>query len=185
MTTQTDEQSLLIEVEALDAEIEELERQKREALAVIRRASRRFEELDEQRRKLSPKTFAGDSGACLELEAVEDEHETLNRSVRVANSAVPEFDRMLEETKAKRREAQKDVHRQRHQTLAGELEETRVERDELADRLQETLDRHAKIKSQMLQELYQWDPETANRSASESLTENEIWAEKRFGRWWR
>lgn len=180
MTTQTDEQSLLVEVEALDAEIEELERQKREALAVIRRAERRFEELDEQRRKLSPKTFSGDSSACLELEGVEDEHETLDRSVRVANSAVPEFDRMLEETKAKRREAQGNVHRERYRILSEELSEVASERDEVAARLQQLLKRQAELRGGMAQEMRQWDQEQANRMAVDGMSANRTWLEGAF-----
>ena len=185
MATQTEEQNLLEKVEALEGEIEELERRKGEAKAVIRRASRRFEELDEQRRRLSPKTFSGDSGARLELEVVEDEHEALNRSVRVANSAVPEFERMLGETKAKRRKAQEDVHRERYRILSEESGEILSERDELADRLQDLLERQSKLHSRMQQEMRQWDGEQANRMAVEGMGAHRRWFEDRFGQWLR
>jgi predicted nucleic acid-binding Zn-ribbon protein len=185
MTVHTEEQNLLARVDELDAEIGELGRRKGEALAVIRRAERRFEELDKRRKELSPKTFFGDSAASLELEALEDEHDTLSRSVRVAKSAVPEFERMLEEAKAKRREAQEDVYRERYRTLAEERAKLDTERDELAQRLKEVLEKKTELGNRMQQEVRGWDGEQANDFSLQVMDEHQYWLNEEFRQWLR
>jgi chromosome segregation ATPase len=183
MTTHTEEQNLLTRVAELDSEIEELERRKDEALGVISRAHKRFEELDEYRRQLSPRAFSGDSDASSELEAIEDEYETLCRSVRVANSAVPEFERMLEEAKAQRRETQESVHRERYRILLEERSDLDVERDELGRRLCEVLEKRGLLDSQIATEIRHWDNDQANNHVLLSMGANQDWLTEEFRAW--
>ncbi|MBA3474691.1 MAG: hypothetical protein H0T57_15970 [Rubrobacter sp.] len=185
MTTKTEEQNLLARVDELDGEIEELELRKEEALAVIRRARGRFEELDEQRKELSPKTFFGDAAASLELEVVEDEHEALNRSVRVAESAAPEFERMLEEVRATRRETQSNVHRERYRILSEELSEIDLKRDDLAQQLKEIIEERGRLISAMSGEMNSYDQEQANRMATDYVGAERYWLNEEFGQWLR
>ncbi len=88
-TTKREELTTLME--ELEAEIDELSRRRAEAGAQIRHAEERFEELEERRSALSPKTFSGDKEAAAELEQVEDEHDRIARSSRVARRACYEL----------------------------------------------------------------------------------------------
>ena len=183
MTPRPEEQNLLARVEELDEEIGELERRKDEALGVIQRAERRFEELDEHRRQLSPRAFSGDSDASLELAGVEDEYETLSRSVRVANSAVPEFEGMLEEAKAKRRETQESVHRERYRMLLEERSDLDAERNELGHRLLDVLRKRGELDNRIQSEIRQWDGDEANDYVLLSMNANQTWLNEEFREW--
>ncbi len=138
-TTKREELTTLME--ELEAEIDELSRRRAEAVAQIRHAEERFEELEERRSALSPKTFSGDKEAAAELEQVEDEHDRIARSSRVARSAVPEFDRMIKEAKGRLGEAREGVHRKRYEELARERYTLDEEIEAAADKLAEGLDR--------------------------------------------
>jgi chromosome segregation ATPase len=183
MTTQTEEQNLLARVTELDAEIEELEHRRDEALGVIRSAYKCFEELDDYRRQLSPRAFSGDSDASLELEAIEDEYETLSRSVRVANSAVPEFERMLSEARAMRRKTQESVHRERYRLLLEERCSLDAERDELGQRLLEVLEKRGELDNRIQAEIRQWDGDEANDYILASMNANQNWLNEEFRQW--
>ncbi len=180
-TTKREELTAL--VERLEAEIDELSRRRAEALAQIRSAEERFEALEERRAALSPKVFSGDAEAAAELERVEEEHDRLARSVRVARSAVPEFDRMLEDARKKRTEAARDVHRERYAELQRQSAALDPERDELARRLAEILDKQADLHLDMVNEVRQsGDGDEANRMfVSGNGTRD--WLELTFARW--
>jgi cell division septum initiation protein DivIVA len=181
VTTKT-EQDLAAKVEALEAEIDELARRRAEAVAQIRHAERRFEELEGRRSVLSPKTFAGDKEAVKELEEVEDEHDRIARSVRVARSAVPEFDRMLKEAKEKHAKAVRDVHREEADELYRQSAALNAERDELAKRLREVLDRQADLFHDRVQTVRRYDQDQAN-SAFISGDGIDDWLTGAFSRW--
>lgn len=178
MTTQTNET-----IEALEAEIGELKRRREEALGQIRRAETRFGELEELRTEFSPKAFSGDEAAARELEAIEDEHDVLARSVRVARSALPEFERMLEEAKGKLAEERLEVHRARRQALLTQAGELDAERDELARRLHEILDKQDGLYFDALQELNSYDQDAANRTISHGYYPIRDYLTGAFSRW--
>ncbi len=180
-TTKREELSAL--VERLEAEIDELSRRRGEALAQIRSAEERFGELEERRAALSPKVFSGHVEARGELEDLEDEHDALARSVRVAKSAVPEFDKMIAEARKKRAEAARDVHRERYAELQRQSSALDGERDELAGRLVEILDKQADLHLGMVNEVRQsGDGDEANRMfVSGNGTRD--WLELMFARW--
>lgn len=178
MTTQASET-----VEALEAEIAELSRRRSEALAQIQRAETRFAELEELRTEFSPKAFSGNQSAARELEAIEDEHDTLARSVRVARSALPEFERMLEAARTKATEARKDVHRTRREALLAESRELDAERDELSRRLHEVLEKQDGLYFDALQELNAYDQDAANRTISHGHYPIQGFLAGAFSRW--
>ncbi len=182
-TTKREELSAL--VERLEAEIDELSRRRGEALARIRSAEERFEELEERRAALSPKAFSGDEEAAAELEQVEDEHDRIARSSRVARSAVPEFDRMIKEARGRLGEAREGVHRERYAELQNQSAALDPERDELAGRLVEILDKQADLHLDMVNEVRQsGDGDEANRMFV-SGNGTRSWIEDRFSRWLR
>ncbi len=179
-TTKREELSAL--VERLEAEIDELSRRRGEAVAQIRHAEERFEELEERRSALSPKTFSGDKEAAAELEQVEDEHDRIARSSRVARSAVPEFDKMIAEARERLAEAREQVHREKANALYRQSAELDPKRDELARQLFEVLEEQARIDSDRMQEVRLFDQEEANRRAvaGDGVAE---WLRGAFARW--
>ncbi len=182
MTTKTKQEDPQVVVDRLDAGIEELERQRAQAIAQMRRTERRFEELEKRRSVLSPKTFAGDKKATEELEALEDEHDELARSSRVAKAAIPEIDRMLEELREQRTQAQRDVHMHRESELAREADSLNEERDELAGRLYEILERQDEFHAKMIQAVSRYDQDRANGMVT-SEHPNRAWLRHTFSRW--
>ncbi len=162
MTTKQTVEDLEARVEELDEEVEELSRRRREALAQVQRAEVRFGELEERRAVLSPKTFSGDKEATAELEEVEDEHDQLARSVRVARSAVPEFERMIVETKTRASEAREDIYRQRYEALIAEGDALTPRIEELAKELNELLEKRSTLYHDASQKLRYYNGDQAN-----------------------
>ncbi len=173
-------------VEALEAEIEELERQRAEALAQMRSAEKRFAELEERRFVLSPKTFSGDKKAVEELEQLEDEHDRLARSARVAKAALPEFDRMLADLKERREQTRRDVHMDRYGTLLDERETLSPRAEELVKELKETLDRRGDLYAAAGQELRKaGEGDQANAMLLNGPSATKSWLEERLWPWLR
>jgi chromosome segregation ATPase len=158
----TNVQDLEARVEAIEEEIEELTRRRAEALAQIQRAEVRFSELEERRAVLAPKTFSGDEEATAELEGLEDEHDQLARSVRVARAAVPEFEKMIAEAEERASEARTDIYRQRYEALYEEARALDDERDELARRLVEVLEKQSSLNNDASQALRYYNGDQAN-----------------------
>nr|MDP9474517.1 hypothetical protein [Actinomycetota bacterium] len=120
-----------------------------------------------------------------ELEDLEDEHDALARSVRVAKSAVPEFDKMIAEAKERLAEAREQVHRERYAELQRQSAALDPERDKLAKRLVEILDKQADLHLGMVNEVRQsGDGDEANRMFV-SGNGTRSWIEDRFSRWLR
>lgn len=161
MQTKTEENTIA----TLEAEVDELTHRRGEALAQIQRAEVRFGELEKRRTILSPKAFSGDEEASAELEALEDEHDHVQRSVRVAQSAVPEFERMIAEAEERLRKAEVQVHRERYQALIAEGDALTPKIEELARELNELLDKRGALYSDASQELRYYDGDAANAVA--------------------
>jgi len=158
----TNTQSPEARAAAAEEEVDELSRRRAEALAQIQRAEVRFSELEERRAILSPKTFSGDKKATAELEALEDEHDQLARCVRVARSAVPEFEKMIAEAKARADEARTDIHRERYQALIAEADALTPRIEELGGELAELLEKRGALYHDASQKLRYYDGDQAN-----------------------
>ncbi len=150
-------------VEEIEEEIDELDRRRGEALTQIQRAEERFRELEERRVVLAPKIFSGDKKAGIELESLEDAHDQLSRSVRVARSAVPEFERMLEEAEARAKEGREEIHRERYKALIGEANDLTPEIEGLAKGLAVLLEKRDALYFDASQELRYYDGDRANK----------------------
>lgn len=136
MATRTNSsiQALEAKAEEIAQELETLESQLKDARSQIARAEKRFAELEERRTVLAPKAFSGDADAQLELEGLEDEHDQLARSVRVAKSAAPEFERMIEEVQARLDHAQAQVHRANYERLLEEKSKLEEQAESILDK---------------------------------------------------
>ena len=167
----------------LEAEIDELARRRGDAIAQIHHAEERFVQLEERRTVLSPKAFSGDKEATAELEQMEDEHDRIARSVRVARSAVPEFDRMTSETRERLAEARVRVHRERADELARQSEALDGERDQLAARLAEILEEQTRLDFERSHQVRAFDGDEANRITMNSAPGTRAWLEGAFARW--
>ena len=182
MPTKAEQQDAGNVVANLEAEVEELVRRRAEAVAQIHHAEERFEKLEARRAALSSRTFSGDEEAARELQDLEDEHDRTARSARVARSAVPEFDRMLTEARGRLREARVRAHRERYDELYRQSVALDPERDELAKRLAEVLDRQSDLHLDMVNAVRQYDGDGAN-SMFVSGNGTRDWLELAFARW--
>jgi len=90
-------------------------------------------ELEARRKELAPRTFSGDEQAKLELEGVEDEHDEIARTPRVAEAA--EKERLTH--------AQAQVHRANYERL---LEEQSKLEDEAEELLKQYLDKQVELR---------------------------------------
>jgi chromosome segregation ATPase len=170
-------------LEAIEKEEEELGRRRREALTRIRQAGVRFEELEERRAVLAPEAFSGDKKASAELEAVEDEHDRLVRSVSVARAALPEFERMLAEADKRSSEARADIHRARYQVHKSEAEALTPKLDELAEELHELIEKRHKLYRDAFEEMRFYDSPGANGAVLRLGDMPADFLKAKFGRW--
>ncbi len=184
-TEQATIEDLEARVSEVDEEIAELSRRRNEAADTIRRAQRRFEELAERRKVLSPMSFSGDEDASSRLESLEDEHDALARSVRVAESALPEFERFLRAAKERRDEAQVAVHKARAAGIYAKLKRIEDKRDALAAQLDEVLEEHQDASGDYSQAVRLYDGDAANRMASAAAGRYRRWFGDAFSRWLR
>ncbi len=100
-----------------------------------------------------------------------------------ASSAVPEFDRMIKEARGRLGEAREGVHRERYAELQNQSAALDPERDELAGRLAEILDKQADLHLDMVNEVRQsGDGDEAN-SMFVSGNGTRDWLELTFARW--
>lgn len=170
-------------VETLEAEVDELTRRRAEALAQIQRAEVRFGELEERRTILSPKAFSGDKKASAELEELEDEHDRVQRSVRVARSAVPEFERMIAGARERLAKAREDVHRERYQALIAEGDALTPKIEELASELVQLLEKRGALYADASQELRYYDQDGANSVAMGVRPAVQDFVDRTFYQW--
>jgi chromosome segregation ATPase len=179
-TTQIEE--LEAKAEEIAQEVESLDAQLRDAQSQIARAQARFNQLEAERKILAPRTFAGDSKAKVELEALEDEHEELARATRVARAAEPELARMLEEARARLRQANVATLKAEADALNREMHALDPERDALADQLDQILERQNNLYGEMVNTVREYNGDQAN-----TMTLNQDmygrWIRERFRRW--
>jgi len=190
VTTTTKEATSKPTVEGLEAkaqeisqQVDELAAQLRDAQGGIARAQARFAELDSERKQLAPRTFQGDSKAQLELEALENEHDEVARTTRVARAAEPELARMLEEHKAELQAARRAIHAAKASAISKEVEALAPERDRLADELIEVLKRQSELLGDQGDEVRFYDGDRANNLELYRQRAGGDWLRKRFSRW--
>jgi len=192
MTTETKEVSRREGIEELEdkaeqvaSEVDELASQLRDAQGQIARAQARFAQLEEERKRLAPRTFQGDSKAKLELEALENEHDEVARNVRVAEAARPELERMLQEAKERLAHARREVLKARAATIRQEMESFNPERDRLADELRKILEQQTSLRDEYIQAVNQYDQDRANALVVDRGGPHAKWVRKMFSRWLR
>ena len=88
--------------EQIDAEIERLEEQRREALTQAEDSDRKLEEMNERRMALAPPAFTGDEAADRELLTLEARAGRLSRKAWLARNTASELARLVEEAKVRR-----------------------------------------------------------------------------------
>jgi DNA repair exonuclease SbcCD ATPase subunit len=169
-------------VEERAHEVEELEGQLRDATSQIARAQQRFAELDERLTSLAAHAFRGDSKARLEVEALEAEHDELERNTRVTRAAAPELEKMLATAKQQLTEARREVHKARAADLRQQAQALDSERDRLAGELIDILDRQKSLDGKYVQTLNLFDQATANSRASDLEGPQRRWVKKTFAK---
>ena len=113
---------------------------------------------------------------------MEDEHDRLARSVRVAESALPGFDGMLEDLKGRRERARRAVHERRYGDLLAERDALTPRAEELAKELREVLERQASLYADAGQDLRQsGEHDRANAMHVNGMAATRGWLEQRFG----
>ncbi|HZB83276.1 MAG TPA: hypothetical protein VE288_10605 [Rubrobacteraceae bacterium] len=117
-------------VEGIFNEIEQLRMQHEEALAQLKDAEGKLEELNERRIELAPAAFTGDEVADKNLMILEGEASKLSRGVRLARHAAKEFERLIEEAKKRRAEERQRLARERFEELAAERYQLGVKAEE-------------------------------------------------------
>ncbi len=177
-------------IEDLEGQVEEaaqhldaLLKQHLSASSQIKRSEKRLTELEERRRLLAPRTFAGDAQARVELEGVEDECDEVARNVRVAEAALPELERMVAEAKERLAQARQDVHRARAQVVHDELKDVEARRDELAEELKEVLKAHSSLHADYMEAVRLYSQDAANNLAMYRLDMYGRWLRKAFSKW--
>ncbi len=182
-TTTPPIEELEARVEEIVEELEQLEGQLQDATSQIQRAEKKFAGLDDRRRDLAPRTFAGDDKARVELEGVELEHDEAQRNVRVAEAALPELERMVKESKEKLANARREVHKARASRIYQEVKSVEERRDELADELREALDEHSRLHGDYMAAVRLYSQDKANNLATARPDMYTRWLRKAFSRW--
>jgi predicted nucleic acid-binding Zn-ribbon protein len=179
-TTSPTIEELETQAEEITQEIETLESQLRDARTQIARAQARFAELNEERTRLAPKTFGGDSKARLALEA---QHDETARDMRVAEAAEPELARMATEAKERLRQANRAVLEAERSALAKEMSALDPERDALADQLAEVLGRQSALYGAMTDKVREYDQDQANAMTLRHGAVPRNYLRRKFRRW--
>jgi hypothetical protein len=137
-------------IEGIFNDLERLEMQHEEALAQLKDAERRLEELNEHRIELAPAAFTGDEAADKNLMVLEGEASKLYRESRRARDVAKEFERLIEEAKKRRVEERQHLARERFEELAAERYELGVEAEEVISTLLQTLERYQSIHAEQV-----------------------------------
>ncbi len=176
-----DIETLEAQAEEIAAEVQTFEQQLRDARAQIARAQARFAQLDQERKRLAPKTFGGDSKARVELEALEDEHDEIARATRVARAAEPELAKMLADARERLSAVNVEIRKARAREINYELKEIEQRRDEAATALEEVLKEHSEAAARYEAAVRAYDGDTANQLAVGFSRGHIPWVKKRFG----
>ena len=131
--------------ELIDAEIERLEGQRKEALTQAEDSERKLEEMDERRIALAPPAFTGDEAADRELLTLEQGAGRLSRKARLARNTASELGQLVEEAKARRAKEERRVHLGRHVGLSEERYRLEVELEKAMSEVLERLERLRKL----------------------------------------
>jgi chromosome segregation ATPase len=137
-------------IEGIFNDLERLEMQHEEALAQLKDAERRLEELNERRIELAPAAFTGDEVVDKNLMVLEGEASKLYRGARRARNATKEFERLIEEAKKRRVEERQHLARERFEELAAERYELGVAAEEVISTLLQTLERYQSIHAEQV-----------------------------------
>jgi hypothetical protein len=137
-------------VEGIPNAVKQLEVQHEEALAQLKDAEGKFEELNERRIELAPAAFTGDEVADKNLMILEDEASKLSRGARLARHAAKEFERLIEEAKKRRAEEHQRFARERFEELVTERYQLGLKAEEMMSTLLEVLECYKPIHSEQV-----------------------------------
>ncbi len=176
-------QAAAAEAERLEGEVENLAGQLASARRSTQEAEREIGTVKARRRELGLAVFREDPEAVEELAELRSRAARAEETLEVSVGASEQLERRLGEAKKELAEARVKVHRERYDELYRESAALDPERDELAKRLAEILDKQADLHLDMVNEVRQsGDGDEANRMfVSGNGTRD--WLELTFARW--
>ena len=128
----------------IEEQIAELEQQRSRAADAIREAENELAEIKQRQDELAVAVIAEDEEASREMAALEDALLIATRRAGVARTAVEQLEAQIEQAREDLAEAERSVHRERFDKLAGERHELEESIEEqmvaLLDKLDELRD---------------------------------------------
>lgn len=181
MTTKT-VQGVVAEVERLEGEVESLAGHLASARQSAWEAEHEIGAISARRKEIGLAVFREDQEAVEELAELRSRAASAEETLEVSRGAAEQLERRLGETKKALEEARVRVHRERAGELARQSDALDPEREDLAKRLREVLDKQAELHLDTVNEVRQYDGDGAN-SMFVNGNGTRGWLEARFGRW--
>jgi hypothetical protein len=119
------------------------------------------------------------------LEGLEDEHDEIARTVRVAKAAEPELQRMAGDAASRRARAVDKLRRAEASEVRRRLRAVEATRDELADELRGVLAEHGQILGEYVDAIRQYSDDDANAVESRRAMLYSNWFRGKFSKWLR
>jgi hypothetical protein len=104
-------------VEAIEADLSELEARRRAALETAEEASGEIGRIEARLEEIALDLQAEEPDAVVEGEGLEDEHAKHSRRLRISHAAATQAERKLAELEREREDAERRVHRERFEEL--------------------------------------------------------------------
>jgi chromosome segregation ATPase len=167
----------------LEDRVKGLEEQVLKAQEVTRRTRARLAELAAKQREISPDVLSGSEQARADLDKLEQEQEKIEHSSRIAQSATPELQRMLEAAKqelAQERRSEAQIHASKAYKRVKDLENRRAA---LVHDIDHVLREHAKAYGEYIAAVREYSPEQANNLASNRVGMSGRWIKAAFAKW--
>ncbi len=176
-------QGAAAEVERLEGEAENLAGQLASARRSARDAEQELETVSARRKEIGLAVFREDEEAVAELAELRARATSAEETLEVSGGASEQLERRLAETKKALTEARVRVHRERYAELQRQSSALDPERDELAKRLAEVLDKQADLHLDMVNEVRQTGDHDSANSMFVSGNGTRDWLELAFARW--
>ncbi len=175
-------QDAVADVERLEGKVENLAGQLASARQSAREAEQEIGAISARRKDIGLSVFEGDAAAQRELADLRARAASAEETLEVSAGASEQLERRLGEAKGVLTEARVRVHHERYAELQRQSAALDPERDELAKRLREILDKQADLYFDMQNVVRQYDGDRANRMfvSGDGLRD---WLEGTFARW--
>lgn len=175
-------QGAAAEVERLEGETERLAGQLASARRSAREAEHEIGAMGARRKEIGLAVFREDGEAVEELAELRSRAARAEETLEVSVGASEQLERRLGETKKALAEARVRAHRERYDELYHQSSALDPERDELAKRLAEVLDKQSGLHLDMVNAVRQYDGDQAN-SMFVAGNGTRDWLELSFARW--